>query len=204
MTPRTPRTTSWTDGESADLMDDRRCRATSKRSGERCKRYASPGGRVCVIHGGATPAVRAAAQRRLAEREAAALLEVLWDPNAEPITNPVEALQALAGRLRHAANVLGARVDTETLDGPTALAWARVVRELRLSLEGMERLDLTGKQIELEQDRAQIVTSAFLGALAVVSSLLPTDRDLMVRAFLRGLGRDPERPELEVVRGEVE
>ena len=44
------------------LPDERRCRAHSKRSGERCRRLAIPGGTVCVMHGGAAPQVAAAAR----------------------------------------------------------------------------------------------------------------------------------------------
>jgi hypothetical protein len=46
-----------------------RCRARSKRSGERCRRLAIPGGAVCVVHGGAAPqTARAALQRLLRAR----------------------------------------------------------------------------------------------------------------------------------------
>lgn len=41
------------------------CTAKSKQSGSRCRRAAIPGGSVCWMHGGASPATRAAAQRRL-------------------------------------------------------------------------------------------------------------------------------------------
>ena len=44
----------------------RRCRATSKQSGQRCKRFAIPGGTVCNIHGGGAPQVQQAAKDRLA------------------------------------------------------------------------------------------------------------------------------------------
>ncbi len=37
------------------MIDARRCKAQSKRSGARCKRYASTGREVCRMHGGATP-----------------------------------------------------------------------------------------------------------------------------------------------------
>lgn len=46
------------------IDDGRRCTAKSKRSGERCKRAATPGVTVCWWHGSAAPQVRAAAQRR--------------------------------------------------------------------------------------------------------------------------------------------
>ena len=42
-----------------------RCRARSKRSGERCRRLAIPGGAVCVVHGGAAPQTARAALERL-------------------------------------------------------------------------------------------------------------------------------------------
>lgn len=45
----------------------RRCSGKSKQSGERCKRRPIPGGMVCVMHGGGTPKVRAAAAERLAD-----------------------------------------------------------------------------------------------------------------------------------------
>jgi hypothetical protein len=41
-----------------------RCSATSKRTGLPCGGYTMTGGYVCRIHGGASPAVRAAAARR--------------------------------------------------------------------------------------------------------------------------------------------
>jgi hypothetical protein len=52
------------------MDESRQCTARSKRSGERCKRAAILGGRVCPMHGGKVPAVRAAAQQRLARRDA--------------------------------------------------------------------------------------------------------------------------------------
>jgi hypothetical protein len=41
------------------------CTATSKQSGERCRRAPIAGGTVCVVHGGSAPAAKMAAQRRL-------------------------------------------------------------------------------------------------------------------------------------------
>lgn len=166
---------------------ERRCIART-RSGTRCRSYAVEGMRVCRMHGGASPQARRAAERRKAEAEATALLELIWDPDAPPVTDPVSALQALAGRLQHAANVLGARLNTADLDGATGLAWARVLRELRQALEGMEKLDLAGKQVELEQAKASIVVAAFQQVLGELQ-LVPADRDRAVRSFLRGLGR---------------
>lgn len=51
-------------------MERRQCTATSRQSGQRCKRVPVPGAEVCVFHGGGAPQVRAAAERRLAAEEA--------------------------------------------------------------------------------------------------------------------------------------
>lgn len=57
--------------ETGDLMDNpieeepRRCTATSKQSGERCKRRPHPGSNVCVIHGAGAPQTKRTARERL-------------------------------------------------------------------------------------------------------------------------------------------
>lgn len=191
-----------------DLTDDRRCTATAKGSGQRCKRAAIPGGTVCAKHGGSAPQVRAKAQERQLEQAAGELLaKIIWNPDAAPVTDNVGEMRRLAGAMKQAVDVLGARLNGEVcehcgrgadpLDGPTGRAWVNVLRELRQLLEGMERLGLAERQVELQQDQAQLVTGAFLGALSVVADLLPADRDAMVRAFLAGLGRGPELLELD-------
>ena len=54
----------------------RQCEATSKQSGERCKRRPIPGGHVCVMHGGAAPQVKFAADRRLLTLEDRAIVRL--------------------------------------------------------------------------------------------------------------------------------
>lgn len=75
------------------LVKATRCVATSQRSGERCKRWAILGGRVCPKHGGGAPQVKAAAAARVTLAEAMA---------SEDRRSPVEIL---ADTL-HAADVL--------------------------------------------------------------------------------------------------
>src|SRR5262245_60463534 len=97
---------------------------------------------VCRAHGGASPQVRAAAKRRLAEAEAAknaanAYLRLAGEPPADPLTG----LKALAARFHAVEADLFARIASEPermsdlllgwggaaakyLD--TLMAWARV------------------------------------------------------------------------------
>lgn len=147
------------------MDESRRCTATAKGTGERCKRLAIPGGKVCVKHGGAAPAVRAAAERRKAEAAATALLQLIWDPEAPPVTDPISALQKLNGQTLHAINVLGARVSTESLDGPTAAAWLRVMREGRQMLEGLQRLGLEERQVRVTEEMGVALMSVVRAVL---------------------------------------
>ena len=111
-------------------MEDRRCTAKSKRSGERCKRSAILGGTVCTSHGGRTPVVKAAAERRLAMRKASEQFAALGrDPDAEPV-DPAEALLRLVTNkhlevqwLRHMIQQI--RTDGDTADTPMSspLVW---------------------------------------------------------------------------------
>jgi hypothetical protein len=91
---------------SAARGTNRQCTATN-RAGERCGRWAIRGGTVCANHGGKTPAVQAAATRRLAEREAAATLA---DVEVTPISNPLEALAEVAEEARAFQRFAAAKV----------------------------------------------------------------------------------------------
>jgi hypothetical protein len=57
----------------AGVVEVPRCTATSKGTGERCKRPPHPGATVCVKHGAGAPQVRQAAAERMAEQKAVRL-----------------------------------------------------------------------------------------------------------------------------------
>lgn len=61
------------------MDDSRRCTATAKSSGERCKRAAVRGGNVCSMHGGAAPQVKKKAQERLDEMADATTADIQRD-----------------------------------------------------------------------------------------------------------------------------
>lgn len=73
--------------DEADLMSRKRqCPATSKRTGERCKRYCAPGARTCKFHGSATRRAKTAAAKRVAQASGYAadmLVEFMADPEVD-------------------------------------------------------------------------------------------------------------------------
>lgn len=113
------------------MSERERCTATSRRSGERCKRYPALGATVCRTHGGAAPQVRARAKQRAAESEVRDYLEVLGVP--EPV-NPADALMDLIAAKNAEVRWLRARVKTFT---PDSLVWGVSSHEEGFTAEGM-------------------------------------------------------------------
>ena len=154
------------------------------------------------MHGGSAPQAKAAAEQRELERKASEEVAKLWVglDQATPVKDPVASLERMAGALENAVDVVGKQVnELQHLAGGTGLTQLRgevvllerLLGQLRQALDAMARLGIAERHVELEQERAQLVVSAFLAALAVIS-LLPADRDAMLRTFLVGLGRGPE------------
>lgn len=135
---------------------------------------------VCKMHGGKTPGAVERGQRRAAEAKAAQLIGKVWDPQAPKVTNAIEEMQQLAGSMKRAVDVLGARIsptvagredDTDgalDLDPVVAAAWMRVLRELRQLLEGMQRLGIAERYVELEADRVRLMAVAVGKAFEVL------------------------------------
>jgi len=125
----------------------RQCTATAKQTGQRCGNRPIPGGTVCRFHGGATPVIKAAAERRLAL--AAAEREVTDRvATSGPLTlRDVYAELARTGAMAVAwRDLLAERVDT--LAGQYATeeggGWVRADVQL------LERaLDRTARVLEL-------------------------------------------------------
>lgn len=63
------------------MEEPRRCTATSKQSGERCKRRPHPGSNVCVIHGAGAPQTKRTARERL---------EALIDPAIDALRDVLQ------------------------------------------------------------------------------------------------------------------
>jgi hypothetical protein len=93
------------------MDDERRCTATAKRSGQRCRRAAIVGGTVCSFHGGKAPQVRQAAEVRTAKLAAHAEAERMV-ARAGVAAHPVEHLLESLHRVAALVEVWGAMVAT--------------------------------------------------------------------------------------------
>ena len=96
------------------------CIATSRRSGERCKRPALAGATVCSKHGGSAPQVKAAAARRVeAERAAAAVARIGLRVEGDPIAHMLDVIAYQAGMVAYWRSVVEALDDDSLTWGTT-------------------------------------------------------------------------------------
>lgn len=103
------------------------CIATSRRSGERCKRPALAGATVCSKHGGSAPQVKAAAARRVEQAKASAATARLGlRVEGDPIAHMLDVIAYQAGMVAYWRSVVEAIDDdsltwgaTKVNDGPT-------------------------------------------------------------------------------------
>lgn len=174
-----------------------------------CAKTPVKGATVCRSHGAGkgSPAAAAAETRQQETAAEAEVRKLLWVglDSAPAVTDPVASLARLAGALEQAVDHVGAKVNDlgsvasgssmQQLRGEVVLL-ERLLGQLRQALDAMARLGIAERHVELEQERASLVTAAFLAALQAVV-LLPADRDLMLRTFLGGLGRGPDVLEVE-------
>lgn len=150
-----------------------RCRGTTKRTGTPCKRYPIPGGTVCKMHGGGAPQVRAKAARNLAEGELRQLLARKYNRDV-PITNPLQELQAQAGRVRAWSEFLEDQItqlrhnsqwDTEQVNGIAQL-FEGALKELRTILVDMARLKIDERLAAIDEMTATMVLDAMKAGFA--------------------------------------
>lgn len=183
---------------SRDLMDSRQCTATSKQSGQRCRRPPSKGTTVCAMHGGKIPAVQAAAARRQAERKsraAAAKAVAEWAPDMVP-TDPgdvllrathVTWLQAALHRqqlamLEKSGGQPYVRVDKTGREYPSALAVLEQT-ERRMAADMAAKAvgaDLMGRHLRLMERYGDTIADV-AEALLAEFGLDPTDPEVRRR-----------------------
>lgn len=122
-----------------DLMDgvtSERCTATAKGTGERCRKLAIRGGKVCQTHGGGAPQVRERAADRVALAEAMATA-----PRRHPAEVLLDTLHAADLMMRRQIAV-GDPIDGEGLAVLLgALERAQRFARATLELDAASRLD---------------------------------------------------------------
>lgn len=99
-------------GRAHPSVPSEQCTATSRRSGERCKRMVVGGG-VCPMHGGSAPQVKAAKEARILAAEASAAAPMTRADAADVLTSAMNDSHALLQRLKE--NIASGRVTSADL-----------------------------------------------------------------------------------------
>lgn len=177
---------------SADPTHGGRCSATARGTGERCRRQAMRGATVCYVHGGQLPVVKAAAKRRLDAEKAQKVLDRIDLSNAEPVTDPVAELAAIAGKATHLVDVLNAQTAQlepgEVVESPKFLALERAIDRASKVLVDINRLDLIGKRIAVDAASAQALQAIIVEAIKAAGGD-PTVANRVIDARLAALER---------------
>ena len=152
--------------------DPRKCTGTSKRSGKPCINWPIKGHRVCHMHGGKAPQVQAAAARTLLAGELREALE--RHGRNEPITDPLRALQELAGRVRAWFDFLEERIgslrhssqwDTEQIRGEVQL-YVQAQDPFAKILVDMGKLKIDERLVAIHEATAAMVLDAMKAGFA--------------------------------------
>lgn len=180
-------------------MEQPRCVARN-RAGQRCGRYPIRGATVCASHGGKTPTVLAAAQRRLAARtlEADARAVLAYEAT-EPIGDPVLELALLAAEVKATVRAIGERVNAlqdvrfESLTGTEQVRAELTLLgdyqdRLARMLTALGRLDLDGRRVRMTEAQAALIVTAVNQLLAHLA--LTPDQAAEARTVFAGIVRE--------------
>lgn len=138
-----------------------RCTANSRRSGQRCQRWANVGSSVCYMHGGASPQAKASAERQISLAEAM---------RRSPRRAPWEVMEDVA----HSADILYQDARRQILAGTfTAASLEKFVA----ALERAHRLSNVNVQTGLAQRKqvfaeaqANLIHKVLLGVMARIGA----------------------------------
>lgn len=153
------------------------CTAKAKSTGNRCTRKAIRGGTVCPVHGGSSPNVKKAAQRRLtlqkAQADAASTLAHL---GITPITDPITELGKVAREILALKDSLAARVNAldditdtnsfgvENVRAVVDLYNTALDRSVRV-LDSLGKHDLETRRVQIEERTAAMFQWILAGVL---------------------------------------
>lgn len=160
------------------VMPATQCTATSIRSGQRCRRYASRGAKVCRMHGGAAPQVKAAAAARVTLAE-----EVANSQRRHPLEVQDSALHVVDVVARKLMERLSSGGEIKVEDIQTLIETAK-------TQAGLARLVLDSNRGDWGAWTAREVIRQQGEALANIC-----------RAFARELGHDPDSDQVQQALG---
>lgn len=194
------------------MADDgaRRLCGARTRSGGQCRQPAMVGQARCRMHGGLSPqALRAAAER---QARAAALRTLRDLGEVEPVTDPVGALEHLAGQAVALVEVLRglvSKLEEVRYSGGPGSGGEQLRGELTAYLSALGRaesilgrivaLDLDARRVRLQEAQAALVVAAFARVLrhrelALAPELQRRARSLLAAELGQPVGTDQELP----------
>lgn len=156
-----------------DPPDHARCTARARRSGQRCRRAAIAGGRVCPTHGGQAPAVKARAAERRALAQALSLLGV--EAESDPRKVLLAAVKCTAALMDAYRDALAA--DDADVGDLSQLTSAAIVaaRVSKLALDARVEELLAAQHVRMGEMVGGIITNVVRG--------LGLDAETSARAF---------------------
>ena len=161
------------------------CIATSRRSGQRCKRPALVGATVCSKHGGSAPQVKAAAARRVeAMKATAALARIGARVEGDPIVLLLDVIAYQAGLVAYWRGRVEQIAEGDLTWGTTYVlldeAQAKLVRYCAEALKA----GMAERQVRLAEQQGALMDVLLRGVLARML-------DVVVETLARlGVGRD--------------
>lgn len=146
----------------------RRCAAASRTTGRQCRQLAVNGSTVCHFHGGAAPQVRAAAERRNAEAEAARIAARFDLADAPPLTDPVGQLARVAGQTVYMLDRIAevASGSAPNADDPAFTALERALDRANRLLVEVNKLGLAERQVAISEAQAGVFVKVVTGMVA--------------------------------------
>ena len=157
----------------------------------------------CRMHGGASGQSKRKAQQRLIEQQAARVLADLGE-EIEPVTDPLSALEQVAGQAMALVDLLRGKVaELEQIGYPSSQGLEQTRAELSLYLSALGRaesvvgrmlsLDLESRRLRLDEAKAALVVAALSRVLADRHLALDSERQRWARSKLaRELGAPAE------------
>lgn len=164
--------------------DDKRCTSISRTQGRRCGNWAVKGTKVCRMHGGKAPQVKAKAEQRKKEQKLMADLQraQLTGKANTGDTNPLDTLQKLTSelgwmkdQLTIRVNELGEQIKAKGEAGAEAAAveielYLKVIDRLTKTLDIALKHDIEGKKLSLETAKAELVAAALYRVLSGIGA----------------------------------